>query len=48
VTRWVNVEEWGEYWYRFHIVHENSDTFETLFEELSLEQMSEGLRFLGL
>jgi hypothetical protein len=30
VTRWVNVEVWRKYRRRFHIVHENSDTFEAL------------------
>ena len=48
VTRFENIGEWKIFWSPFHVFRNNKNIFDDFFDECSLDQMSEGLKLLGL
>lgn len=48
VTRFEDVREWRIFWSSFHVFRDHKNIFDDFFDECSLDQMSEGLKLLGL
>jgi hypothetical protein len=48
ITRFDDIEEWRVFWSSFRVFRNNTVVFDDFFDECSLDQMSEGLKLLGL